>query len=517
MKVKFFKFISQIKIWWSFRSKKTKIFFGILIIFLLFFIFKNNNQNSSGLVETVKKQTLTQSVSASGSVISSTDLNLSFEQSKIVNSVRVFVGQKVTKNTILATLSNNNEWASVASAKGGLLSAQARYKKVIEGSSNEEISLAKVLFENSKIDLINIKKVQDGLVENSRRILNSSGLVAESSSQQSTNAPNISGIYKGDEGQYSLTLNFSGNDNSYISYSGIESGTVKASKNSPQALGTKGLFIVFSSDTIINSGGSWVVKIPSTSSNSYATNLNNFVTAQNNRDQAVDSAQAKVNQASAELNLKRATARQPDVDAALAEVITAQAILDQANANLEKTILRAPADGTITSVDIKVGELTQTNKKAIGLQDISNLYLEASINESNIKSVAVGQQVTVTFDAFSNDQYRAVISSIDPAATILNNVVNYKIKALLSDTKDIKPGMTANMTVIINQVQEAIVVPGRVVNTKDGINTVSLIVGKNNKTETKQVYLGIRGDGDLIEVKDGLIEGQKVLWVPISK
>jgi multidrug resistance efflux pump len=99
-----------------------------------------------------------------------------------------------------------------------------------------------------------------------------------------------------------------------------------------------------------------------------------------------------------ELAVQRATARQPEIDAALADIVIAQASLDNANANLEKTILRAPADGTVTRVNIKIGEVPEANKEAIGLQDVSNLYLEAKVNETSVPHLVVGQPVTVTFE-----------------------------------------------------------------------------------------------------------------------
>lgn len=515
MKDKIIRTTSRFKSWWLRQSTRRKVFYIVIIVIVVFFVVKGKGATPGTTVETVKRQTLVQSVSASGTVVSSTDLSLGFEQSKIVNSVRVVVGQKVTKGTILATISNGSEWASVASARGMLLAAQARYSKVLDGSSNEEIALAKVTLNNAQTDLENTTKVQNGLVENTRRTLNSGGLVAESSTTQSATAPLVSGTYTGNEGQYNLTLNVTGGDTSYVTYSGLESGTVKASTTSPQTFGSKGLSLVFPSGTVFAQGGTWIIKIPNTTSSTYVANANSYISAQNTRDQSIASSQAKVDQATAELNLKRATARQPDIDVALADVVTAQAGLDQANATLEKTILRAPADGTITKVNVKVGELAEANKEAVGLQDISNLYLEASINESNIKSVAVGQSVSVTFDAFGDENYYATLSSIDPAATVTSNVVNYKVKALLSDAKDIRPGMTANMTIVTNQVNQALVLPGRTVTTKDGHSTVMLITDqRNNKTLEKEVTLGLKGDGDKVEIKSGLSEGDKVLWVP---
>lgn len=507
-------FFQRFRSWWQAQSLRRKIFYvALLAVVVLIVISKVKNSTEGVIIETVKRMDLVQSVSASGSVVSTTDLSLGFEQSKVVSTVAVVVGQKVTKGTILATLSNWNERAAVSSARGALLVAQAKYKKVLEGASNEEITVARVAFENAQKELASITKVQNGLVENARRKLNSDGLVAQTAAITSS-TPTISGTYTGTEGLYRLTLYPSG-DGSYVSFEGIESGTARASTTTAQALGTKGLSILFSNG--VGQPATWTVLIPNTTGSNYVANLNAYEAAKDARDAAIATAQSAVATAEAQLALKRATARQADIDAALAEVVTAQAGLDQATANLEQTILRAPADGTITSVDVKPGELALANKQAVALQDIGNLYLEANINESNVDLLSVGQEVVVTFDAFGASQYRATLSSIDPAATIENNVVNYKVKALISDIKDVRPGMTANMTIITKQVPNALVLPGRVIIKNEEGAIVQKIVGKRTKTTTESVTLGLRGDGDMVEILIGLSEGDRVLWSPKSK
>src|SRR5690606_14657227 len=136
-----------------------------------------------------------------------------------------------------------------------------------------------------------------------------------------------------------------------VKYSGIEKGTVTVS-STPQRLGTKGLTISFP-HTSYASSDSWRVKIPNTPGSNYTTNVNVYAAAIDTRD-------ATIAQREAELALKRATARQSDVDAALADIVTAQAALESANASLERTILRAPADGTITKVAVRAGEVSES-------------------------------------------------------------------------------------------------------------------------------------------------------------
>ncbi len=507
-------FINTIS-WWKGLKKRFKVLTVAGLALVVMLIVNAGSPEEGTVVETVKRQTLTRTVVASGKVVSATDLSLGFEVSDVVRDIRVTVGQKVKKGEVLVSLNTGEERASVTAARGSLLAAEARYARVLDGSSNEEIALAQVNVQNAERDLELTRKTQTVLVENARRRMLSEGLVAESTTGVVTsNTPLISGTYTGAEGEYALNISSLGGD--FISFSGIESGTAKISTTSPQPLGTKGLSLVFPVNSSSGQGGSWKVKIPNTSSTTYVTNLNTYNQAVETQATAVASAEAVLAQRQAELNLKRATARQPDVDAALADVITAQAGVEQAIARLEKKILRSPADGTVTRVDVKVGEITSPQKEVVVVQDVGNLYLEANIGEGSISTVALGQTVTVSYDAFPGTNYSASISSIDPSATQEGTIVNYKIKALLTDISMVKPGMTANMSIVTAEIPDTLVVPARVVSKNEtGESVVAKIVetrGRREKTEEVTVTTGLRGDGDVLQITNGLVEGDRLLW-----
>lgn len=502
--------------WWKARRMRTKILLGALLLLAVFIVVKAGGPQSGTTIETVKRQTLSRTVIASGQVVSSTDLSLGFEVSDVVREIRAVVGTTVKKGDMLVSLNTAEERASVTSARGALLAAEARYKKVLDGSSNEEIALAQVNLKNAERDLEQTKKTQDVLVENARRKMFSDGLIAESTTSTTTaNTPIISGTYTGAEGEYTLSIGSLGGD--FVNFAGIETGTTKISTTSSQPLGTKGLFLVFPAGSSSNQGGNWKIKLPNTSSTTYVTNLNAFNQAKENRDSLVANASALVDQRTAELNLKRATARQADVDAALADVVTGQAGVEQAIARLEKKILRAPADGTITKVDVKVGEIVTPQKEVVVLQDVGNLYLEANIGEGSISSVVAGQNVIVSYDAFPGKTYTATVSSVDPAATQDGSIVNYKIKALISDISMVKPGMTANMAIVTAEVPNVLVLPARVILKDDaGSQYVDRIVetrGRREKTKQVSVTTGVRGDGDIVEITSGLAEGDRILWI----
>lgn len=499
----------KIKSLWSNKRIKYTII-GVVVILVIVFL-KSSGQSTTS-TEIVKKQDLQRTVLASGTVVSSTDLSLSFDLAGTVQSVKVKVGDKVNKGDTLLILANSEQRAAVTSAKGVLLSAQARYKKVLDGSSNEEIALAEVNLKNAKNDFSQTKKTQDTLVENARRVMLSSSLVAENTSNTSSSVtPIISGTYTGETGQYIVNSNTGGD---YVTFTGLEDGVAKVSTSTPVTLGTKGLNIIFPSTSNL-AGNSWKINIPNLSGLTYPQNLNAYNAALNTRDQALTNSQATIDQRQAELNLKRATARQADIDAALADIVTAQAGLESAQAKLDKTYLIAPTSGTITAVDIKLGETSQPQKEVIVLQDVGSLYLEAKISENNIGNIALGQPVIVSYDAIKDKLFSATISSIDPSATTVGDSVNYKIKALITDTTGILPGMTSNMSILTAEVKDALVVPNRVIDYTGKNPTVKLYVGDDKKkTVIQNVEIGLKGDGDLIEIKSGLKEGDSVLWTP---
>jgi RND family efflux transporter MFP subunit len=508
-------FFSKALTWWISLKKRYKVLSLAGLAIVVMIVVNAGSPEAGTVVETVRRQTLTRTVIASGKVVSATDLSLGFEVSDVVRDIRVVVGQKVKKGDVLVSLNTAEERASVTAARGALLAAEARYKRVLDGSSNEEIALAQVNVQNAERDLALTKQTQAVLVENARRKLFSEGLIAESTTGTTlSNTPLISGTYTGAEGEYELSISALGGD--FIRFSGIESGTAKISTTSAQPFGTKGLTILFPSNSSSAQGGSWKVRIPNTGGVSYVTNLNAYNQAKETQEAAIAAAEAVLLQRQAELNLKRATARQPDVDAALADVITGQAGVEQALARLEKKILRAPADGTVTRVSVKVGEIVTPQKEVVVVQDVANLYLEANIGEGSISTVALGQSVSVSYDAFPGTSYTASISSIDPSATEEGTIVNYKIKALLTDISMVKPGMTANMTIVTAEIPDILVVPARVIKKNDtGEQYVDKIVetrGRREKTQEVVVTTGLRGDGDILEIKTGLTEGDRILW-----
>jgi len=234
------------------------------------------------------------------------------------------------------------------------------------------------------------------------------------------------------------------------------------------------------------------------------------VTAAQNQ---INSAQAAWHQAQATLAQQQAQAQPSDIAAAKAQILSAQGSMDAAQAAMNNTTIKAPVDGTITQVDTKVGEQANAMSEVFVLQDISALHAEADVSEANVAALQVGQSVDYTFDALGPDRhFSGQILTVDPSATVIAGVVNYLVKSSLPSIPDIKPGMTANMTVLVAAKKQALAIPNTALINQNGQNYVRVV----DDTKTKSyhqvtVQTGLEADGGLVEITSGLNEGQEIV------
>ncbi|MDQ3076329.1 MAG: efflux RND transporter periplasmic adaptor subunit [bacterium] len=496
-------------------SKKKRSYVILAFIILALFLILKPKVDESVMVDTVKLQDLESTVLASGEITSNTDLSLSFNSTGVVKNMRVKVGDRAYKGQVLATLDGGTAYGSVKSAEGAVKAAQARYDKLVAGTSNEEINLAEVALKNAQAELENVKRQQNTLVENARKILLNGGLEAVSENNSLATAPTISGSYNGaGEGSYVVNSYATGAGN-YYSVTGLSASGGPINNSTSLPLGTQGLYITFPVGFSVASGN-WIVSVPNKKSSIYLTNLNAYNSALETKTNTIASAQAVVDSRTAELSVKRAAARTFELDLAQADVLSAQGGLQSARATYNNTIIYAPAGGTITQVNIKLGELAQAQQEAIVLEDVDNLYLEVSINEANIIKIVSKQKVTFSIDSFgAESSFEGEVIHIDPGATTSEGIVNYKIKVSIKDMdKRIRPGMNADVKILLDKKENVLVLPQLALVKHDGKTYVRIITDLKQKTYVeREVTTGIEGDGNLVEVTSGATAGESVALV----
>lgn len=255
-----------------------------------------------------------------------------------------------------------------------------------------------------------------------------------------------------------------------------------------------------------------------TANNSLLTARTSLATALASKDvqlassrASVDSALGSYNLTKAQLDYKTAAPRTVDVSYYRAQVASASASLEYYRSQLEDYTLKAPTDGKITFVNYSVGEQTSSTKAVVSMLGKNKFYIEVDIPESDIAKVKIGNPVSITLDAYSDDvKFDGQVILVYPAETVIQDVVYYKVKVEMNETTyEIKSGMTANCDILTDHRENVLTMPARALQDKNGRQFVRILV--NGKPAERDVTVGLRGDEGEIEVISGLNAGDKVI------
>jgi RND family efflux transporter MFP subunit len=200
-------------------------------------------------------------------------------------------------------------------------------------------------------------------------------------------------------------------------------------------------------------------------------------------------------------------------DSALAQVKNAQANLDYVRIQLSYATVTAPIDGIVGSVSTQEGETVAASLSAptfVTIIDLSRLEVDAYVDEVDIGGVKVGQKATFTVDAFPDKVFNGEVEAIYPQAIIQDNVVNYDVIIKITDPFEgqLRPQMTASVTINMDSLKGALVIPAKAVKHEGG-KTFVMVPGPKGPTQ-RPVTLG-REAGEYVQVKAGVSEGEKVL------
>jgi HlyD family secretion protein len=148
----------------------------------------------------------------------------------------------------------------------------------------------------------------------------------------------------------------------------------------------------------------------------------------------------------------------------VALIALARAQLDRAKLDLEHSIIRSTVDGTVIARNIDVGQAVAATLTAPTLftiaQDLHHMQVHASVDEADIGEVHAGQNGTFTVDAFRDDTFEALVHEVRNAAQTLSNVVTYDVVLDVENPElKLRPGMTANVLILIVQRTQVAAVP----------------------------------------------------------
>ncbi len=173
----------------------------------------------------------------------------------------------------------------------------------------------------------------------------------------------------------------------------------------------------------------------------------------------LDTAQANYDTAVAQKEVARA-----QVESSKAQVEQAKAALKVSETNLRYTTIRSPVHGTVISRNVDVGQTVAASLQAPTLftiaKDLTRMQVDTNVSEADVGRITVGQDATFTVDAYPERVFRGRVSEIRNAPIIVQNVVTYDV-VILVDNKDLKlkPGMTANVSVMIAHREVVLKIP----------------------------------------------------------
>ena len=192
--------------------------------------------------------------------------------------------------------------------------------------------------------------------------------------------------------------------------------------------------------------------------------------------------------------------------------------LDQAEAELDKTIITASFDGIVAAVYIREGQQLSTMtyaNPAICVIDPSEIKLSGVIDEIDVPKVKLGQEAIIVLDALPDKEVKGRVTFISPASTVQAGVVFYKTTITLENPdEELKDGMSATAEIILEQHDDVLLIPNRAI--QGSLEKPWVEVVTNGQIEERQISMGL-SDGMYTEVLSGLEEGEEVVLPEVSQ
>lgn len=198
-----------------------------------------------------------------------------------------------------------------------------------------------------------------------------------------------------------------------------------------------------------------------------------------------------------------------------AEISAARARIAAAQAVLDSVAIHAPFDGSITRLYTHPGDQVENASLAFRLDDLSRLLVDSAVTEIDINKIKVGQDVILDFDAFPGREYHGKIVEVPKVGEVVQGVANFNVVIEITDAdENIRPEMTASANVVVDELENALLVPNRALRLLDGERVVYIL--RDGEMIPVRLTLG-SGSDTYSEVLTGdLQEGDQVVLNPPS-
>jgi HlyD family secretion protein len=222
-------------------------------------------------------------------------------------------------------------------------------------------------------------------------------------------------------------------------------------------------------------------------------------------------------QVSAQTNL---TVSKADIAKAEAQVAQAKAALENAEEDLRNSTIVSPIDGLVLSRDVNVGDavssiliLGSQATPIMTLGDVSEVYVQGKVDESDIGKVYLNQPARIVVESFKDKKFVGKVTKISPLGKEKDNVTTFEVRVSISNpTGELKANMSANAEIMLEEKKNVLMVPeAALIYDKERKASIEIPDPKGNNGKKKlSVQLGI-SNGVKTEILQGLNEKQQVI------
>ncbi len=489
---------------------------------------KVGNVKPTYVTATAQKGTIVVSVSGSGQVSASDQVDITPKVSGNIISVNVVQGQNVKAGTLLVQIDSTDAQKTVRNAQLNLDNANLSFQKLVgidpnavpQNKQTAQDNLAKAYddgFNNVSNVFLDLPSLMSGLHD----VLYSYTKALSGGTQQNidyyTDAIKIYDEtalqYRDDTNtKYQTALskynkNFSDYKaaSRFSSVSAIENlinETYDTTKSISDAVKSSTDLIQFYKDKLIqkNFPTQPTADTNLASLNTYTGQLNADLLNLSNIQSTIKTDKDAINNADLDIASQKLSLQQSQ-----------NALLDAQNTLADYSI-RAPFDGEVAALNVQKGD-SVSGGTVIATFITQKKMAEISLNEVDAAKVQVGQKATLTFDAINGLSLTGQVAQIDTIGTVTQGVVSYNVK-IIFDTQDdrVKSGMSVSAAIITDVKQDVLLVPNAAVKS-NGEQYVEIL--ENNIPRSQTVETGLSND-TMTEITSGLKEGDKVVTQTIT-
>ena len=214
---------------------------------------------------------------------------------------------------------------------------------------------------------------------------------------------------------------------------------------------------------------------------------------------------------------------------------SAEANLDEAFKNLKRTTIIAPISGTVTQLNVELGErvvgtATMTGTVMLRIAELDTMEVLVEVNENDIVKLAAGDTALIEIDAYLGDNFKGVVSEIANSAKLAmgasaDQVTNFEVKIRVLNNSyahliesygknPFRPGMTATVEIVTNKVKGALVIPIQAVTVRKDTSTRASSYGEmygEGDESFEVVFLPMDGEAKLRVVKSGIQDDEFII------